>query len=91
MHELPEVEQPPHVVRPARLDDRGVNHQVVVDELRRARAVGEDAADRAGHEEPRGRHGRGILADSTRPAEFIYDNLMIHATVVEASRTTNVA
>jgi len=28
----------------------------------------------------------GILANSTRPAEFIYDNLMIHATVVEASR-----
>jgi GDP-L-fucose synthase len=32
----------------------------------------------------------GILANSTRPAEFIYDNLMIHATVVEASRTTSV-
>ena len=47
----PEVEQPPHVRRPARFDDRGVNHQVVVDELRRARAVGEDTADRAGHEE----------------------------------------
>ncbi len=28
----------------------------------------------------------GILANSTRPAEFIYDNLMIHATVVHASR-----
>ena len=28
----------------------------------------------------------GILANSTRPAEFIYDNLMIHATVVDASR-----
>jgi GDP-L-fucose synthase len=28
----------------------------------------------------------GILANSTRPAEFIYDNLMIHATIVEASR-----
>jgi GDP-L-fucose synthase len=27
----------------------------------------------------------GILANSTRPAEFIYDNLMIHATVVDAS------
>jgi GDP-L-fucose synthase len=27
----------------------------------------------------------GILANSTRPAEFIYDNLMIHSTVVEAS------
>ena len=32
----------------------------------------------------------GILANSTRPAEFIYDNLMIHATVVEASRATKV-
>ena len=30
----------------------------------------------------------GILANSTRPAEFIYDNLMIHATVVEAARQT---
>src|SRR5215213_10148972 len=30
----------------------------------------------------------GILANSTRPAEFIYDNLMIHATVVEASRVS---
>ena len=28
----------------------------------------------------------GILANSTRPAEFIYDNLMIHATVTHASR-----
>src|SRR6266581_6032387 len=27
----------------------------------------------------------GILANDTRPAEFIYDNLMIHATVVHAS------
>ena len=27
----------------------------------------------------------GILANSTRPAEFIYDNLMMHATVVHAS------
>lgn len=27
----------------------------------------------------------GIWANSTRPAEFIYDNLMIHSTVVEAS------
>ncbi len=26
----------------------------------------------------------GILANSTRPAEFIYDNLMIHGTVVDA-------
>src|SRR6476661_6413064 len=32
----------------------------------------------------------GILANSTRPAEFIYDNLMIHATVVEASRRSSV-
>jgi len=30
----------------------------------------------------------GILANSTRPGEFIYDNLMIHATVVEAARRT---
>lgn len=28
----------------------------------------------------------GILANSTRPAEFIYDNLMIQTTVVEAAR-----
>ena len=28
----------------------------------------------------------GIMANSTRPAEFIYDNMMIHATVVDASR-----
>jgi GDP-L-fucose synthase len=27
----------------------------------------------------------GILANSTRPAEFIYDNLMIHAMVIQAS------
>ena len=27
----------------------------------------------------------GILANSTRPAEFIYDNLMIHATVAHAA------
>jgi len=27
----------------------------------------------------------GILANSSRPAEFIYDNLMIHATVVHAA------
>ena len=32
----------------------------------------------------------GILANSTRPAEFIYDNLMIHATIVEASRVNGV-
>jgi len=28
----------------------------------------------------------GIHANSTRPAEFLYDNLMIHGTVVESSR-----
>jgi GDP-L-fucose synthase len=28
----------------------------------------------------------GILANSTRPAEFIYDNMMIHATVVHAAQ-----
>src|SRR5580658_9825833 len=33
----------------------------------------------------------GIMANSTRPAEFIYDNMMIHATVVEASHQFNVA
>jgi GDP-L-fucose synthase len=32
----------------------------------------------------------GILANSTRPAEFIYDNLMIHATVVHASHRCGV-
>ena len=32
----------------------------------------------------------GILANSTRPAEFIYDNLMIHATVVHAAHTFDV-
>ena len=32
----------------------------------------------------------GILANSTRPAEFIYDNMMIHATVVHASYMTGV-
>ena len=30
----------------------------------------------------------GILANSTRPAEFIYDNMMIHATVVHAATST---
>ncbi|MGE0641497.1 MAG: GDP-L-fucose synthase family protein [Thermoanaerobaculia bacterium] len=30
----------------------------------------------------------GILANSSRPAEFIYDNLMIHATVVHAAHLT---
>jgi len=33
----------------------------------------------------------GILANSTRPAEFLYDNMMIHATVVEASHRFGVA
>ncbi len=32
----------------------------------------------------------GILANSTRPAEFIYDNLMIHSTVVHAAYLTGV-
>jgi len=32
----------------------------------------------------------GILANSTRPAEFIYDNLMIHGTVVHSAHETNV-
>jgi GDP-L-fucose synthase len=32
----------------------------------------------------------GIMANSTRPAEFIYDNLMIHATIVHASYVHNV-
>jgi GDP-L-fucose synthase len=32
----------------------------------------------------------GILANSTRPAEFLYDNLMIHGTVVEAAYRTGV-
>jgi GDP-L-fucose synthase len=32
----------------------------------------------------------GILANSTRPGEFIYDNLMIHATVIQASREYDV-
>jgi GDP-L-fucose synthase len=27
----------------------------------------------------------GIMANSTRPAEFLYDNMMIHATVVQAA------
>ena len=33
----------------------------------------------------------GIMANSTRPAEFLYDNLMIHANVVDASRDVGVA
>jgi GDP-L-fucose synthase len=32
----------------------------------------------------------GIMANATRPAEFIYDNLMIHATVVEAAHAFGV-
>ncbi len=32
----------------------------------------------------------GILANSSRPAEFIYDNLMIHGTVVHAAKETGV-
>ena len=32
----------------------------------------------------------GILANSTRPAEFIYDNLMIHGTVVHSAYETEV-
>jgi GDP-L-fucose synthase len=32
----------------------------------------------------------GIMANSTRPAEFLYDNMLIHGTVVEASRKANV-
>jgi GDP-L-fucose synthase len=33
----------------------------------------------------------GILANSTRPAEFIYDNLMIHGTVVHAAKQFDTA
>ena len=32
----------------------------------------------------------GIMANSTRPAEFIYDNMMIHATVVDAAHRFDV-
>ena len=32
----------------------------------------------------------GILANSTRPAEFLYDNMMIHATIVHASHLFDV-
>ncbi len=32
----------------------------------------------------------GILANATRPAEFLYDNLMVHCTVVHASYRTGV-
>ena len=33
----------------------------------------------------------GIMANSTRPAEFLYDNLMIHGTVVHAARQFDTA
>jgi GDP-L-fucose synthase len=33
----------------------------------------------------------GIMANSTRPAEFLYDNMLIHGTVVEASKRVGVA
>ena len=33
----------------------------------------------------------GIMANSSRPAEFLYDNMMIHATVVHASYVNSVA
>ena len=33
----------------------------------------------------------GILANATRPAEFIYDNMMIHATVVHAAHLHGVS
>ncbi len=32
----------------------------------------------------------GIMANSTRQAEFLYDNMMIHATVIEAARRSAV-
>ncbi|MGE3402390.1 MAG: GDP-L-fucose synthase family protein [Vicinamibacterales bacterium] len=32
----------------------------------------------------------GILANSTRPAEFLYDNLLIHGTVIQAAHTHGV-
>ena len=32
----------------------------------------------------------GIWANKTRPAEFLYDNLMIHANVIEAARAADV-
>ncbi len=33
----------------------------------------------------------GIIANSTRPAEFIYDNIMIHSNIIESSRKFGVA
>ena len=47
----PEIQKPLHAVHVAGMRDRGVNHQVVVDELGRTRGVGEDAANRAGDQE----------------------------------------
>lgn len=35
-------------------------------------------------------HVGGIVANSTRPADFLYDNMLIHANVLEASRVHNV-
>lgn len=32
----------------------------------------------------------GIMANSTRPAEFLYDNIMIHANCIEAARRSGV-
>lgn len=32
----------------------------------------------------------GIMANNTRPAEFLYDNMMIHANVLEAARRSEV-
>ena len=32
----------------------------------------------------------GIIANSTRPAEFIYDNIMIHSNIIESSRKSGV-
>ena len=32
----------------------------------------------------------GIIANSTRPAEFIYDNMMIHSNIIESSRKSGV-
>ena len=32
----------------------------------------------------------GVYANSTRPAEFLYDNLMIHGTVVQAAHRIGV-
>jgi len=47
-------------------------------------------AERPGHEEHVAGTVGGILANSTRPAEFLYDNLMIHGTVVHASHRVGV-